>query len=235
MTTATDASMKTAPMTWMAMGTSRRCASRIPTAATSRIRTSPTCWCPRRATKRARTRLLGQEGFDNDGDGRVNEDGDGFYDPNRDWAWNWQPGLRAERRASLSVLDRREPPGRRLHQGASQHRRGAVLSQHRRHDPPRARRQRRSFRRVRPGRVRADRPTRRADAAGLPADEHRRGSVRGLRRTDRLDARDARDVHLHQRAVHAVQLLPQAVAEGFFGRQEDQRRSTSTCCSATAW
>jgi hypothetical protein len=35
--------------------------------------------------------LLGQEGFDNDGDGRVNEDGDGFYDPNRDWAWNWQP------------------------------------------------------------------------------------------------------------------------------------------------
>ena len=36
-------------------------------------------------------RLLGTEGYDNDGDGRVNEDGDGFYDPNRDWAWNWQP------------------------------------------------------------------------------------------------------------------------------------------------
>ncbi len=36
-------------------------------------------------------RLLGEEGFDNDGDGRVNEDGDGYYDPNRDWAWNWQP------------------------------------------------------------------------------------------------------------------------------------------------
>lgn len=35
--------------------------------------------------------LLGQEGIDNDGDGRVNEDGDGYYDPNRDWAWNWQP------------------------------------------------------------------------------------------------------------------------------------------------
>jgi hypothetical protein len=34
---------------------------------------------------------LGQEGYDNDGDGRVNEDGDGFYDPNRDWAWQWQP------------------------------------------------------------------------------------------------------------------------------------------------
>lgn len=36
--------------------------------------------------------LLGSEGYDNDGDGRVNEDGDGYYDPNRDWAWQWQPG-----------------------------------------------------------------------------------------------------------------------------------------------
>ena len=35
--------------------------------------------------------LLGWEGIDNDGDGRVNEDGPGFYDPNRNWAWNWQP------------------------------------------------------------------------------------------------------------------------------------------------
>jgi len=36
-------------------------------------------------------RLLGSEGIDNDQDGQVNEDGDGFYDPNRDWGWNWQP------------------------------------------------------------------------------------------------------------------------------------------------
>jgi hypothetical protein len=35
--------------------------------------------------------LLGMEGIDNDGDGKVNEDGDGYYDPNRNWAWNWQP------------------------------------------------------------------------------------------------------------------------------------------------
>ncbi len=35
--------------------------------------------------------LLGWEGFDNDGDGRVNEDGPGYYDPNRNWAWNWAP------------------------------------------------------------------------------------------------------------------------------------------------
>ena len=35
--------------------------------------------------------MLGQEGIDNDGDGRVNEDDHGRYDPNRDWAWGWQP------------------------------------------------------------------------------------------------------------------------------------------------
>ena len=35
--------------------------------------------------------LLGWEGFDNDGDGRVNEDGPGYYDPNRNWGWGWQP------------------------------------------------------------------------------------------------------------------------------------------------
>lgn len=35
--------------------------------------------------------MLGQEGLDNDGDGQVNEDGIGYYDPNRDWGWNWQP------------------------------------------------------------------------------------------------------------------------------------------------
>lgn len=35
--------------------------------------------------------MLWSEGIDNDGDGLVNEDGDGYYDPNRDWAWGWQP------------------------------------------------------------------------------------------------------------------------------------------------
>ncbi|MCS7085213.1 MAG: M14 family metallopeptidase, partial [Bacteroidia bacterium] len=34
---------------------------------------------------------LGSEGRDNDGDGAVNEDGPGYYDPNRDYPWNWQP------------------------------------------------------------------------------------------------------------------------------------------------
>jgi len=37
--------------------------------------------------------LLGNEGYDSDGDGRVNEDGPGGYDPNRDWGFNWQPNF----------------------------------------------------------------------------------------------------------------------------------------------
>jgi hypothetical protein len=36
--------------------------------------------------------MLGEEGIDNDGDGMVNEDGAGGYDPNRDWGFDWQPG-----------------------------------------------------------------------------------------------------------------------------------------------
>jgi hypothetical protein len=35
--------------------------------------------------------LLGQEGVDDDGDGRVNEDGKGGYDMNRNWPSDWQP------------------------------------------------------------------------------------------------------------------------------------------------
>ncbi|MBL1217807.1 MAG: peptidase M14 [Planctomycetes bacterium] len=34
---------------------------------------------------------VGQEGIDDDGDGRINEDGPGGYDPNRNWPSDWQP------------------------------------------------------------------------------------------------------------------------------------------------
>ncbi|MCL2738149.1 MAG: M14 family metallopeptidase [Bacteroidales bacterium] len=37
--------------------------------------------------------LLGNEGLDVDGDGRVGEDGQGGYDPNRDYGYNWQPNF----------------------------------------------------------------------------------------------------------------------------------------------
>ncbi|MFN7845456.1 MAG: M14 family metallopeptidase [Pirellula sp.] len=53
--------------------------------------------------------LLGIEGFDIDGDGRVNEDGDGSYDPNRDWPWKWEPGYvqRGAFRYPFSLIENR--------------------------------------------------------------------------------------------------------------------------------
>jgi hypothetical protein len=35
--------------------------------------------------------LLGQEGIDNDGDERINEDAEGAIDPNRNWGFDWMP------------------------------------------------------------------------------------------------------------------------------------------------
>jgi hypothetical protein len=34
---------------------------------------------------------IGKEGYDNDGDGRVNEDTIGYVDPNRTWGFSWEP------------------------------------------------------------------------------------------------------------------------------------------------
>ena len=35
--------------------------------------------------------LLGYEGIDNDGDGKLNEDAEGYLDPNRNWGYHWMP------------------------------------------------------------------------------------------------------------------------------------------------
>jgi hypothetical protein len=35
--------------------------------------------------------ILGEEGIDNDHDGKVNEDSEGYLDCNRNWGYNWQP------------------------------------------------------------------------------------------------------------------------------------------------
>lgn len=35
--------------------------------------------------------MLGSEGIDNDGDGKFNEDAEGYLDPNRNWGYNWMP------------------------------------------------------------------------------------------------------------------------------------------------
>ena len=56
--------------------------------------------------------MLGNEGFDNDGDGLVNEDGIAdYYDPNRNWPWHWQPQLRAGRRRLPTRIPPRDPGG----------------------------------------------------------------------------------------------------------------------------
>ncbi len=34
---------------------------------------------------------LGREGIDNDGDGQINEDSEGYVDPNRNWPYSWEP------------------------------------------------------------------------------------------------------------------------------------------------
>ena len=46
---------------------------------------------PAKPDEQGEYEMLGNEGIDNDGDGLVNEDTPGTYDPNRDWGWNWQP------------------------------------------------------------------------------------------------------------------------------------------------
>ncbi len=44
-----------------------------------------------RSDRRGDWILLGSEGIDDDGDGRINEDGEGGYDMNRAWPSSWQP------------------------------------------------------------------------------------------------------------------------------------------------
>ncbi|WP_266368692.1 M14 family metallopeptidase [Tellurirhabdus rosea] len=51
----------------------------------------PTRMIPAKPEEPGEYELLGIEGIDNDGDGQVNEDVVGRYDPNRDWGWGWQP------------------------------------------------------------------------------------------------------------------------------------------------
>ncbi|MGV3707690.1 MAG: M14 family metallopeptidase [Gemmatimonas sp.] len=49
----------------------------------------PSVMIPAPPGQKGEWELLGQEGIDNDGDGSVNEDGPGSYDPNRNWPWRW--------------------------------------------------------------------------------------------------------------------------------------------------
>lgn len=41
--------------------------------------------------KKGEYTILGYEGIDNDGDGQLNEDAEGYIDPNRNWGYHWMP------------------------------------------------------------------------------------------------------------------------------------------------
>jgi hypothetical protein len=51
----------------------------------------PRLMVPIKAEEKGEWTLLGDEGIDNDGDGRINEDEAGYVDGNRNWAFNWEP------------------------------------------------------------------------------------------------------------------------------------------------
>lgn len=51
----------------------------------------PRIMIPVRPGQKGEYTMLGQEGIDNDGDGRINEDPVGGYDMNRNYGYNWQP------------------------------------------------------------------------------------------------------------------------------------------------
>ena len=131
-TTATACSTRTRRTTSTATATSCRCAS------TCRARAT-TAWTPttRACIERVPANdrgirgdwiLLGEEGIDNDGDGRINEDGLGGYDMNRAWPSMWKPELRAVRRRALPAVLARDARDRALPARAPEHRRGAVAS-----------------------------------------------------------------------------------------------------------
>jgi len=46
---------------------------------------------PAKQEEKGEWTVLGNEGIDNDGDGLVNEDGEGYVDPNRNWGFDWAP------------------------------------------------------------------------------------------------------------------------------------------------
>jgi hypothetical protein len=51
----------------------------------------PRVMAPIKPGEKGEWRILGDEGIDNDGDGRLNEDGPGYLDINRNYGFKWQP------------------------------------------------------------------------------------------------------------------------------------------------
>ena len=88
--TATACTTRTRRRTWTATAKSRTCSSRIPPATSSCLPTAgDSSASPTHARRAGGSAGFGDEGFDNDGDGRINEDDLGGPDPNRNFAYGW--------------------------------------------------------------------------------------------------------------------------------------------------
>ena len=72
--------------------------------------------------------LLGEEGIDNDGDGKVNEDGEGYVDGNRNWGIELGAALRAVRSGRLPVRGVGHARHREVPDGPSEHHRRLRVS-----------------------------------------------------------------------------------------------------------
>jgi hypothetical protein len=83
--------------------------------------------------------MLGSEGIDNDGDGRINEDDVGGYDMNRAWPSRLGTRARPGRRGPLSAVLAGDALHRELRARAPNIAARAELPQRRRHDPARPR------------------------------------------------------------------------------------------------
>ncbi len=59
--------------------------------------------------QRGEYEIIGYEGYDNDGDGSINEDGVGGYDPNRNFGYAWEPNhlQRGAYKYPLSIIENR--------------------------------------------------------------------------------------------------------------------------------
>ena len=134
---------------------------------------------------------------------------------NRNWASDWQPNYIQCGSLDYPFQLPEVARGQRLPDGAAEHRRRAVVPQHRRHDP--ARPGRRVAGRVPAAgraRLRRARTQRRAHAAVLPLPGDLERALHRPRRLHRLDQRRPRHPLVLERAVEQRAVLQQPGAQG---------------------
>ena len=127
--------------------------------------------------------ILGDEGLDNDDDGAINEDPEGYLDGNRNWGYDWMPEYVQAGAGDYPFSGAITKALAGFIEQTSQHLRGLVFPQQRRHVPARPQHQG-------PGRIpqagyrglRLPRPAGRADHPRLPLHDQLEGPLPDLRR-----------------------------------------------------